>query len=264
MGAVVSASLGVALAAARLRFRPWVVNSHGERLFVDPRDHRAWRLAFHSGALDGDAISAWRRLVGGLSPSIVIDVGANYGEVLLSTDYPRGSEVHAVEANQRVARHLRRSIDRSRTVAILHECAASSREGSATLTLDERSSGLSTLEPAGRGEQLTVPTRRLDRLVTARGGVLLVKVDVEGHEIDVLAGMSELLAAASQWCVLAEYRDGVHPGAALDGACVSTVHIGGSGFEPSSIAAGPPDTRRFTKDVVLSSTPLAQLLADPS
>ena len=171
----------------------------------------------------------------------------------------RGVAVHG-----RVARHLRRSIDRSRTAAILHECAASSREGSATLTLDERSSGLSTLEPAGRGEQLTVPTRTLDRLVTARGGVLLVKVEVEGHEIDVLAGMIELLAAASRWCVLAEYRDGVHPGAVLDGACVSTVHIGGSGFEPSSIAAGPPDTRRFTKDVVLSSAPLAQLLADPS
>lgn len=237
--------LGVAL---RLRVAPWVTNDTGRRIYVDPGDKRAWRMARGGGALDRDAVAAWRRLVTWLEPDLVLDIGANYGEVLLAADYP-GASVHAFEPNPRVAPRLARSMRRLGTV---HEVAVSSSDGTATLGMRRTSSGVSSLERRG-GVSVEVATVRIDRL-GLRGDRLLFKLDVEGHEPAALAGMAGLLWSTPHWVGLVEHvgvRDmGTFP------RCYR-IRRSDTGFEeidPSALQDEAP--AGMTKDVVISSESL--------
>jgi FkbM family methyltransferase len=131
------------------------------------------------------------RLVPALSrrdrPSV--DVGANcevYSFVM--AQYACG--VHAFEPNPRLAELLRRSLPENRTV---HECALSSQESRRALFVprgslhdDEGRAYLTSCPCEPEGRYYEVLTRRLDECVTEKIGLL--KIDVEGHELDVLMG----------------------------------------------------------------------------
>lgn len=195
------AHLEVAGWAGLLRVRPWLTNDIGRRIYVDPGDKRAWRMGRHHGAMDRPAVEAWRRLVADVRPDLVLDIGANYGEVVLSADYP-DAEVHVFEPNPPVADRLERSVA---GIATVHRVAVSDRDGTARLGLVPRSSGVSSLERSeGRGVE--VPTLRIDSLdLTAQR--LLFKIDVEGHEHAVLRGMARLLETTPRWAGLVEGSD---------------------------------------------------------
>jgi len=137
-------------------------------------------------------------------PSRLFDVGANFGlygitAALASPDL----QVDAFEPVARTRAKLVRNIslngldDRVR----VHAIALSDRPGEATIAIDPRSSGLSTLsasdEEAARrdfAEVETVPTAPLDSLFHLRGETIALKIDVEGHEPQTLAGAVRLLA----------------------------------------------------------------------
>lgn len=85
------------------------------------------------GALDEEAIRAWRRARRLVDPDLVLDIGCNYGEVLLSTSY--AAEVHAFEPNPSVTRRLKRSLGKDVT---LHEAAVPSGVGLGTSVSLER------------------------------------------------------------------------------------------------------------------------------
>jgi FkbM family methyltransferase len=198
--------LRAGLAGARLRVRPWVVNDLGRRIYVLPRDHRAWRLAVAHGALDRDAIEAWRLLVRSADPDLVLDIGANYGEVVLSATYPAAAEIAVVEPNPELVSLLRRSISSARLDATVHAVAASDQSGEATLNLFRRSTGTSTLETNRPPDRtVTVETATIDDLVGPGHERCVFKIDVEGHESSVLAGMAKTLASCRSWRGLIEH-----------------------------------------------------------
>jgi len=86
----------------------------------------------------------------------------------------------------------------------IHQTAVSSEEGNATLRVPVVNgipyTGWATIEPKNQFaelpthvvEEIKVRTVRPDRM--ALGDIGFVKIDVEGHELDVLAGLSGLLA----------------------------------------------------------------------
>ena len=86
----------------------------------------------------------------------------------------------------------------------IHQTAVSSVEGNATLRVPVVNgipyTGWATIEPKNQFaelpthvvEEIKVRTVRPDRM--ALGDIGFVKIDVEGHELDVLAGLSGLLA----------------------------------------------------------------------
>ena len=92
----------------------------------------------------------------------------------------------------------------------IHQTAVSSVEGNATLRVPVVNgipyTGWATIEPKNQFaefpahvvEEIKVRTVRPDRM--ALGDIGFVKIDVEGHELDVLAGLSGLLASAGQIC----------------------------------------------------------------
>ncbi|SCG72864.1 FkbM family methyltransferase [Micromonospora coxensis] len=187
---IVTIKTSLRLRSGRIR------NDIGIVLYGDPSDDRAALLSRKGGALDRAAVRVWRHLATQLRPSVVIDVGANYGEVAFCTTYPNGARLHLVEANPAVLPWLRRTIDgcRDRYPSVrLHAGAASDRAGSARLHLTGHHSGTSSLATEGeRG--VTVETFRLDEHIELdQNDTVLFKVDVEGHEQAVLDGMSGLL-----------------------------------------------------------------------
>jgi FkbM family methyltransferase len=132
--------------------------------------------------------------------SVAIDVGASVGNYALamSKSVGRDGRVIALEANPAVFDELVCSTWGSRVSPL--NLAASSRPGWARMTvpLDEMEA---QLEPLGTLEarygtssrHFKVRCVRLDDLVGGPRPVSLVKIDVEGHEADVLLGAAELL-----------------------------------------------------------------------
>jgi FkbM family methyltransferase len=127
--------------------------------------------------------------------AVTVDVGANCG--LYTRRLARLSrEVHAFEPSQQMARLLRRTSARNVSV---HEIALSDHDGDAELFIPQGEDGLvyglASLEErvgsSGRSIAAHVPIARLDAVIDQ--DVAFVKIDVEGHELNVLNGAVELL-----------------------------------------------------------------------
>jgi FkbM family methyltransferase len=128
--------------------------------------------------------------------AVTVDVGANCG--LYTQKLARLSrEVHAFEPSHDMARLLRRT---SASNVSVHEIALSDHEGDAELFIPRGDRGLvhglASLErrvmaSADPVVAAHVPMARLDSVMHQE--VAFVKVDVEGHELNVLNGAVELV-----------------------------------------------------------------------
>jgi len=140
-------------------------------------------LAFDVGAHAGNRVRAFRRL---------------------------GARVVAIEPQPDFARLLRALYRRDPQVVIL-EAAVGATPGEAQLLVSERTPTVTTLsadwarrvgsDPSFRGVSWSpgarVPVTTLDALVAAHGRPDFIKLDVEGSEGEVLAGLSTPVAALS-------------------------------------------------------------------
>jgi FkbM family methyltransferase len=128
--------------------------------------------------------------------AVTVDVGANCG--LYTRKLARLSrQVYAFEPSHKMADLLRRTVPSNVSV---HEIALSDQIGNAELFIPQGDHelvyGLASLEPAVAESSkevvaFSVPTARLDAIVHQE--VAFVKIDVEGHELNVLNGAVELL-----------------------------------------------------------------------
>jgi FkbM family methyltransferase len=151
-----------------------------------------WRLMHRAQSAEAE-LMLLRNLV---RPSdTTVDVGANLG--LYTRELARlSSKVYSFEPSRGMADILRRTSARNVTV---HEMALSDGEGFAELHIPRAGAhlthSLASLEPAAVAGQdviaSRVPLARLDSIV--RENVTFVKVDVEGHELNVLHGAVGLI-----------------------------------------------------------------------
>lgn len=133
---------------------------------------------------------------------LVFDVGAHVGD-RVAAFRALGARVVAVEPQARLARTLRLLHGRDRGVTVV-AAALGPEAGAATLRVNAANPTVSTLSEAfvaaaadapgweaqrwDAEEAVTVET--LDRLIARHGQPAFVKIDVEGFEADVLAGLS--------------------------------------------------------------------------
>jgi hypothetical protein len=82
----------------------------------------------------------------------------------------------------------------------IHECALSSSNSNATFRFDPLNTGIGTVESrnkldkndgVGAVVEIVVPVRRLDDFVLDK--TTFIKIDVEGHEMEVLKGASKII-----------------------------------------------------------------------
>jgi len=140
-------------------------------------------------------------------PHTFIDVGANVGDFSAAARflYPE-AQLHAFEPNPVHHATLRRRFQADAR-ATVHACALASREELRDLHVTGADSLASLLSPAvGLAEQfgqaaaqtttLRVPTRRLDTVLSIEQlpSPRLLKIDVQGAELEVLRGAGAQLA----------------------------------------------------------------------
>ncbi len=154
----------------------------------------------------------YRDLLDGFNPgSLVFDVGANHGtksDIFLKL----GARVVAVEpdqTNQEVLRQKFLTYRLSRKPVVIVGKALSDKEAVETMWIDEPGSAKNTLSKKWVetlkqdderfqqhhefGQQTTVETTTLDKLIGAHGLPFFIKIDVEGHEPSVLRGLHSVV-----------------------------------------------------------------------
>jgi FkbM family methyltransferase len=178
-------------------------------IFVDPRDDKiAPRIMNGHPWQRRQLETAISLLIGAgalKEAGFFVDVGANIGtQTIYALATNAFSGALAIEADRHNFEILRRNVELnglSGQVRLFHG-AASASGGEAQLTRDRQNFGGHSLEP-GMGlspaERVTVRIQRLDDILGSCGlgpsQVAMVKVDVEGHELQVLRGMAGLRVA---------------------------------------------------------------------
>ncbi|HEY2134429.1 MAG TPA: FkbM family methyltransferase, partial [Xanthobacteraceae bacterium] len=102
--------------------------------------------------------------------------------------------VVAFEPDARNFARLSQNIERNGLAGIVepHPCAVGSKRGTAYLTPGPPENiGLSKLEDSGPDQQ-SVPVVALDDEFDVEGSTIAIKIDVEGYELEVLAGAARL------------------------------------------------------------------------
>ena len=208
---------------AMSRFRVFDLSAHasmarcanGRTIYVNPQDGRGRSLVLRGGDVNPASLVMWQSLLAERPWTNVIDVGANYGEMLVGVELPRAATVIALEPNPFVTPYLARTLQESGVGVELISKAAAARSGTATLAIDRTWSGLSGIagvhaESAGHAiEFVEVPTITLATLIKERNADvravrLLVKIDVEMHEVAVLQGFEDMLAEFEEFAALVE------------------------------------------------------------
>ena len=141
---------------------------------------------------------------------LVFDVGAHLGDRSIAFA-ALGARVVALEPQPRVARWLRRTVGRNERIEVRAE-AVGARPGVDRLAISRRTPTVSTMSESWRvgivevnpgfrsvrwEASVEVPVVTLDGLIESYGVPSFCKIDVEGYEAEVLAGLSQPLAALS-------------------------------------------------------------------
>jgi FkbM family methyltransferase len=133
-----------------------------------------------------------------------LDIGANVGlYALFATVIPSIERIIAFEANRETARELRANIqlnELGRRVAV-DERAVSDAPGMLTFGVVSKFSGANSVvdtsihEPAAFHKKVSVETITVDQFVAENScpDPLCLKIDVEGHEPQVIAGAADTL-----------------------------------------------------------------------
>ncbi|WFU69767.1 FkbM family methyltransferase [Bradyrhizobium sp. CB2312] len=125
-----------------------------------------------------------------------VDVGANVGQLSLAAAVrvTRSGRVIAIEAHPRICRYLQGNVRLNGLTVEVHNTAVGSKDGELVFT-DFRSDDMNfaSVTPPPSGATLRVPVRPLDSIVGDRR-VDLLKVDVEGFEVDLLKGAAKTVS----------------------------------------------------------------------
>lgn len=192
-------------------------------LYVSTGDNRGRAILDCVGVTQPRVTLLWRILTRHLAPTLVLDIGANHGEVALSTRYSLEAQITLFEPNPALRPFLERSIaahvNRSQLSLCTSLVSDSCKEQH--FFLDHKWSGTSSavgpildesnsVKGAGKEcfEEIVMRPVRLDDVLTGKEmgeQRLLFKIDVEGFEAKVIAGMTNTLKTVKVFAGITEF-----------------------------------------------------------
>lgn len=183
------------------------LTAQGRRIHVDPGDARGQQLVASHGDFNPLSRVLWHHALRLHDWDVVVDVGVNYGEMLVDAPVPERARLVGFEPNTALHPYLERTCADNGIVLDLRAEAVSDRAGVAGFAVDGDWSGTSTLVPPedpdpDRWQRREVPVTTLDEVV-AGAGSWCAKVDVEGNEPAVLRGAVEAMAM-THWAMMVE------------------------------------------------------------
>ena len=208
----------------------------GGRIYLNVREHKNM-LRRVLGLYEVNKVNA---LCAFLPPGgTFIDVGSNKGDFALIAAKRVGAAgtVIAFEPEPANCDWIRRSLDLNAAANVsLQPVALSDTDGAAVLFLGEKSGWHSLVSTEARHSvaQITVAKRTLDSFLAERGStrVDVLKIDVEGAELEVLRGARATLAANPHVVLLLD----LHPQMGVNVAEVAAF-LTGLGFTLHATAA---------------------------
>jgi FkbM family methyltransferase len=185
----------------------------GRALYMESRNETHNAIASNGEAvLARMALEAYRRSRP-TRPFTAFDVGANLGEWTAVVADAAESSDWQVEVFEPVEgsfeRLSQRFADQPRVHC--HRLAISNRVGEAEMFIVGDTSGTNSLTQTGTGEdttRITVPLTTLEAHMASIGAheVDIVKIDAEGHDIEILRGLGSLLSHGALGIVQFEYN----------------------------------------------------------
>lgn len=189
-----------------------IVNELGRAIYVNPDDPRAQALTRSEGNVNPGSLDLWNALLEiGVGWDVAVDIGANYGEMLAGSRVTPAARVVAIEPNPAIASLLRRTCEELPFDVELVENVISHEEaGGIQFAIDTAWSGTShialggeTLD-SGRFDIIEVPSTTLDALFPDALRAAVLKIDVEGAEMQVLQGAGHFFAASDRVAIMIE------------------------------------------------------------
>ena len=176
----------------------------GDKIYVDSRDTSLAPHLMVQGEWEPWVSNQFRMALASRPGAHVLDVGANFGWYTLLACRCKAGHVTAFEPNPRIVELLRKTIavNGLRKQVTLCEYAVSDTVHAKRQRLAFRYSELGggalveSLEPPDYAESAYVETLRLDDGIVSADPTeapLVIKIDVEGHELAVLRGAQRLL-----------------------------------------------------------------------
>jgi FkbM family methyltransferase len=215
------------------------------RLRLPLHNRTSWALLFDADRLeDGAALAEFRSRARGAR--CIVDIGVNVGLYLYHAAAVAGDAcvLIGIEPNADLVALVRENLARNAIAAEILNAAATSTRGEVELYLgsDDQISSLDRrhvefYEPATETRRVSgVP---LDDLLAERHlSPDIVKIDVEGHELEVLRGARQTLATARPALLLEARRDTAPAVAAF----LRQLGYSGRRFDESGLAAFDPSS----------------------
>jgi FkbM family methyltransferase len=212
--------LRVSILKRRLRLVRWIGRLRGRKELAVKSRYFGATFGVRLGEIINDRIATnqfeWREISMMIEacreyrPTLFIDVGANIGlyACILGKSglVPR---IIAYEPDRENFARLVENVERNSLTDIVRLCpyAAGAGPGKADLTPGPAdNAGLSKIDRTGSG-LYSVDVVALDDEIDVRGSAIVIKIDVEGYELEVLAGAARLLGSNAGYAQIEGHGD---------------------------------------------------------
>jgi len=174
-----------------------LINYHGVNIEVNPGDNQGY-YAYFFDSYEDEVLNKLRLLC--IDSNVFVDVGANYGWLSLAiANYCKNIQIFAFEPDSVILdgfkSNLQRNVNLSNRISIVNKAVGNFNKNVSFKKSDHnRNPGAGrVLHDSDQSLNNSIEMITLDSFFKNRIGPDVIKIDVEGFEIQVLQGMEDIL-----------------------------------------------------------------------